>query len=175
VNLYALKLDKWPSKSDNLTGRNMRTPRSERATSIQPPYSYTQKGRSPVTVLLTSLVAAIAIVFFLTRDPVFKIIGVLLVALVISGTYAFLKGETWTMSIADGVLSWSYARWPRSSGRIDLTAVSGVVVDDCSSTLAFTFSDGSTRKIMLIGHATRLRDYLAAHFPQVRVEFVKGT
>ena len=126
-------------------------------------------------MIATVFTAVLAVFFIFTRDPVFTVVGVFLVVLVVSGIYAFLKGEIWSMTIEDGVLSWSYARWPKSSGRIDLSTVRAVVVDDCSSTLAFTFLDASTRKIKLIGYGGRVRDYLAAHFPHIRIEFVEGT
>ena len=143
--------------------------------SVQSPYLYTQKGRSLYTVFIIGFVAALAVLFFVPRDPIFTVIAIFLVVLVFSGIYAFLNGETWSMSVEDGVLTWSYPRWPKSSGRIDLSSVCHVVVDDCSSSLSFKFLDGSTRKIKLIGHASRFRDYLAAHFTSVRVEFVEGT
>src|SRR5437660_8149141 len=128
------------------------------------PYLYTQKARSPYVVLVTGFAAFLAVLFFVSRDPFFALFGIFLVVLVFSGIYGSLKGETWSMSVEDGILSWSYARWPKSSGQIDLRTVRDVVVDDCSSTLSFTFLDGSTRKIKLIGHASRFRDYLVAHF-----------
>jgi len=93
----------------------------------------------------------------------------------LSGLYACLKGETWSMTVENGFLSWSYERWPRSSGRIDLAAVRSVVVNDCSSALVFAFADGSTRKIKLIGYGAKLRDYLVAQHPQITVEFIEGT
>ncbi len=142
---------------------------------VQSPYRYTQKARGLYAMVAAAFAAVLATLFIFTRDPVFTVVGVFLVVLVLSGIYAFLKSETWSMTIEDGVLSWSYARWPKSSGRIDLSAVRAVVVDDCSNTLAFTFLDGSTRKIKLIGYGSQFRDYVTAHFPHVSVEFVEGT
>ena len=142
---------------------------------VQSPYHYTQKGRGLYSMIKTGFAAVLAALFFFTRDPIFTAVGVFLIVLVFSGIYAFIKGETWSMTIEDGVLSWSYARWPKSSGRIDLSTVRAVVVDDCSSNLVFTFLDGSTRKIKFFGYGSRLRDYLVLHFPHVRVEFVEGT
>ncbi|MFA6546970.1 MAG: hypothetical protein WCS99_21315 [Limisphaerales bacterium] len=142
---------------------------------VQPSYSYEQKGRSVYTVLVVGFVAVLAALFFFSHDPVFTTISAVLVILVCSGIFAFLRGETWSMSIEDGVLSWAYARWPKSSGRISLSTVRAIVIDDCSSSLTITFSDGSTRKVRLVGHASRLRDYLMAHHPEIAVEYVEGT
>jgi hypothetical protein len=125
-------------------------------------------------VLVTGFVAALAVLFLLLRDPIFKVLGVLLIVLVFSGIYAFAKGETWSMSVEKGILTWDYARWPKSSGRVDMSTVRQVVVDDSSSSLLLTFLDGSTRRIKLIGVASQLRDYLVAQCPQVRVEYVEG-
>ena len=102
-------------------------------------------------------------------------IGVVLVVFVISGVYAFLKGETWSICVQDGVLSWSYARWPMSNGSVDLRAARKVVVNDCSSTLLFTFADGTSRSIKLLGSGGRFRDYLKTAFPNIELEFIEGT
>jgi hypothetical protein len=139
------------------------------------PYLYAEKGRSFRTVFITAFVALLACLFFLVASPVSTVIGAILVVLAISGVYAFLRGETWNISVNDAILSWSYARWPKSSGSIDLSTVRHVVVNDSSSTLSFTFEDGSTRKIKLIGYAGRFRDYLKARFPNITVEFVEGS
>ena len=138
-------------------------------------YTYTQKGRSVYTVLVVGFVAILAVLFFLSRDPVFTAISVFFVVLVCSGIFTFLKGETWSMSIQDGVLSWAYARWPKSSGRIELSAVRAIVIDDCSCALTITFADGSSQKTKLVGYGSRLRDYLATHHPQIAIEYVEGT
>lgn len=144
-------------------------------TTVQPSYSYTQKARGFYSLFAAGFAVLLAVLFFLTRDLVFVVGGVFLTLLVFSGIYAFFKDETWNMSIAGGVLSWSYARWPKSSGRIELSTVRAIVVDDCSSTLTILFTDDSSRKIKLLGHASRLRDYLAAHYPHIVVEYVAGT
>lgn len=142
---------------------------------VQSSYTNIQKGRGFYSVFATGFTAALAVLFILTYHPIFSSIGIFLAMLAFSGIYAFLKGETWSMSIEDGVLIWSYPRWPKSSGRIDLITVSAVVVDDCSSTLELSVSDGSSRKIKLIGHAAKLRDYLLTHYPHINVKFVEGT
>jgi hypothetical protein len=139
------------------------------------PYSYTHNGCSVYSVLVVGFVAALAVLFFLSHDPVFTAIGVLFVGLVCSGIFAFLKREVWSISIQDGVLSWDYARWPKSSGRIELSSVRAIVIDDCSSALTIIFADGSSRKTKLVGYGSRLRDYLACHYPQIAVEYVEGT
>jgi len=140
-----------------------------------PPYSYTQSGRGLYSIFVIALAAFLAVGFFLTQSFFGIAIGVFLSVFLCSGLYAFFKGETWSMRIEDGFLTWSYARWPRSSGRIDLSTVRAVVVDDCSNRLLFTFSDNSIRKIKLVGHAGSIRDYLVAHFPHIKVEWVAGT
>lgn len=139
------------------------------------PYHYTQNGRSLYTILITGGVSALAVLFLVLPSPIFTVLGIGLIILACSGIYAFVKGETWSMRVEDGVLSWSYARWPKSFGRIDLSSVRHVVVNDRSSSLLFTFLDGSSRKIKLIGYAGRFRDYLVAHYPSITVEFVEGT
>jgi hypothetical protein len=144
--------------------------------SAQPiPYAYTQKGRSVYSVLVVGFIAALAVLFFLSHDPIFTAIGVFFVVLVCSGIFTFLKGEVWSMSIQDGVLSWAYARWPKSSGRIELSSVRAIVIDDCSSALTITFADGSSQKTKLVGYGNRLRDYLASHYPQIVIKYVEGT
>lgn len=142
---------------------------------VQPSYSYTQKARGLYAVLATGFAALLAVLFIFTRSPVFVACGTLLALLVISGIYAFFKGETWSMRIEDGMLSWAYARWPKSSGTIELSTVCTVVVNDWGSTIEFTFSDGSSRRLKLIGHAAKLRDYLVAHYPHINVKFVEGS
>ncbi|MGC3991685.1 MAG: hypothetical protein QM796_18740 [Chthoniobacteraceae bacterium] len=139
------------------------------------PFTYVQKGRSVSMVMITLFVTAMAAIFFLTRDVVFMVLGVAFCGLALSGFYAFIKGETWSLQIEDGLFSWSYARWPRSSGTINLQEVLEVVVDDCSSRLTFTFPDGRRQKIHLIGNAAGLRNYLVANYPHLRVKFVEGT
>lgn len=139
------------------------------------PYNYTQKGRSLSTILVTGLCAILAFSFLIIPYPIPKLIGAFLVVFVFSGFYAFSKGEVWSMSVEDGILSWSYARWPKSSGNIDSSTVCYLLVDDCSSNLSITFLDGSSRKIKLIGHARRFRDYAVSHFPHITVAFVEGT
>ena len=142
---------------------------------LQQPYHYKHKGRGAYAVLVAGFVAALAIFFFLLGDPVFTVIGIFLVGLVFSGIYAFVKGETWSISVDKGILTWAYARWPKSSGRIDLSTVRHVVVDDSSSSLLLTFLDGSTQRIKLIGIASQFRDYLVAQLPHIKVEYVEGT
>ena len=138
-------------------------------------YQYTQKGRSLSTAIVTAFVAVLAALFLLTQNLIFTVIGVFLVALVLSGVYAFLKGETWSFSVQNGILTWSYDRWPKSHGSIDLRVARRVVVNDCSSTLLFTFNDGTSRKIKLLGNGSRFRDYLKSAFPNIELEFIEGT
>jgi hypothetical protein len=138
----------------------------------RPPYFYSQKGRSSYGALATVFAAVLAALFLASH---IWVIGVPLALLAISGIYAFAQGENWNISITDSLLAWSYPRWPKSSGRIDLNSVRTVTVDGCSSTLSFAFADGSTRKIKLIGNAHHFRNYLLAHFPNLKVEFVEGT
>ena len=142
---------------------------------LAPTYIYTQKGRSLFTVLVSAFVAILAILFFASRNPVFAVMGVFFAVLVFSGIYSFLKGETWRLSVEGGILTWSYARGRSQPGALIWETSAGFVVNDCSSSLLFTFLDGSTRKIRLIGPGTRFRDYLVAHFPHINVEFVAGT
>lgn len=142
---------------------------------IMTDYRQTQKGRSLSAALVIVFVAGLAVFFILTKDPIFTVIGVFLGVLVLSGLYAFLKGETWSICVQDGVLSWSYARWPKSQGSVDLRTTRKIVVDDCSSTALFAFADGTSRKIKLIGSAGRFRDYLKAAFPNIELEFIEGT
>ena len=139
------------------------------------PYAYTQRGRGIYSIFGIAFTAFLAVGFFLIQKPVGVVIGLILSFFAGSGIYAFFKGETWSIRIEDGFLSWSYARWPKSSGRIDLSTVRAVVVNDCSSRVTFTFSDNRTRKIKLVGPAGRIRDYLVAHFPDIKVEWVEGT
>lgn len=138
----------------------------------RPRYFYSQKGRSSYGALATVFAAVLAALFLASH---IWVIGVPLALLAISGIYAFTKGETWNISVTDSVLAWSYARWPNSSGRIDLNLVRTVTVNDCSSRLSFTFTDGSVRTIKLVGNAHHFRNYLLAHFPNLKVEFVEGT
>lgn len=109
----------------------------------EPDYSYTQRGRSVLTVLLVGLMAALAVVCCLSGNLVCIVVGVLLAFLAGSGIYAFLKGETWRISIEDGVLRWDYSRWPKTSGRIALGTVRRMVIDDCSSAITMTLADGA--------------------------------
>ena len=142
---------------------------------VQQPYFYTQKGRSVYALATTGLAAALGFAFFLTRDTVFIIAGVFMMVLVASGIFAFVKGETWSMIIENGVLSWSYARWPKSEGQIDLSTVSSIVIYDSGSTLELSFAAGVSRKIKLIGYGAKLRDYLVRNYPHIDVKFVEGT
>lgn len=140
---------------------------------VQSSYSYTQKGRGVRSAMMTALLAVLAVLFFLIGDLVLRLLGVVAVVFVFSGTYAWFKGEIWTMSIENGVLSWSYARWPSDSGRIELDAVHTVTIDDCSRALTLTFVGGGSRKIKLIGYAYRFRDYLAANYPHIRIKYIE--
>jgi hypothetical protein len=138
-------------------------------------YRISQNGRDAYPILATAFTAALALTFLFISHWSMKALGAGLVFFALSGAYAFLKGEKWTLGIENGVFSWSYDRWPKSTGRIDLKTVSCVVVDDCSGAVLFTFKDGQTRKVKLLGRGEPLKDYLRQHFPTVAVEFVEGT
>jgi len=142
---------------------------------IQPFYSYEQKGLSAYSVLVIALGGILAGFSFFSHDPIFVVIGVALVVLLCSGIYAFIRGETWSMSIKDGVLTWHYPRWPKSSGSISLSTVLSIVINDCSSSLVIKCAGGEAQKVRLVGHASRLRDYMATYYPQIAVEYVDGT
>lgn len=123
----------------------------------------------------TVFVVLLSVLFLLTRDPVFSVLGVFLGLLAISAVYAFLKGETWSLQIEGTSLSWSYDRWPRSQGSIDLRTVREIVVDDCSGTLLLTLTDDSHRKVKLIGYGTAIHEHLMRNFPSITLKFIAGT
>jgi hypothetical protein len=50
-----------------------------------------------------------------------------------------------------------------------------VVVDDCSGTILFSFEDGRSQKVKLVGYGTPLKNHLERHFPEMQVEFIPGT
>ncbi len=139
------------------------------------PYLYAQKGRSLFSAFLSGFLAVLALLCFLGGQTLTTVIGIVLGVLTISGVWAFVNGEAWVIRVENGVLSWSYARWPKSSGSVDLSRVRGVVVNDCAHLLSFTLEDGSRQEVKLIGDAGGLRDYLKASFPNIRLEFVEGT
>ncbi|HZQ46466.1 MAG TPA: hypothetical protein VFC07_05600 [Verrucomicrobiae bacterium] len=122
-----------------------------------------------------AFIALLAMTFLQTRDLVFILAGCFPVVLVASGVYSFLRSEEWHIKIHNGILTWSYARWPKSAGSIDLRTVCGIVVSDCSSTLSFSFQDGTSRKIKFIGSGARIRDCLKENFPSIALEFIEGT
>eukprot|EP00456_Euglypha_rotunda_P053165 TRINITY_DN4288_c0_g1_i7.p1 TRINITY_DN4288_c0_g1~~TRINITY_DN4288_c0_g1_i7.p1 ORF type:complete len:123 (-),score=1.65 TRINITY_DN4288_c0_g1_i7:103-471(-) len=82
-------------------------------------------------------------------------VGVLLLFLSASCILAFMRGETWRLTINDGILSWSYPRWPKSVG----------------NWLLVTFSDATTQRIMLVGSPHRVRDFLVNHCPHISMTF----
>jgi hypothetical protein len=137
-------------------------------------YTCTQKARGLLMVFAAIFAALLCILFILTRNVVGVTAGVALAVFAFACIYAFVKGDTWSMSIEDGVLNWSYTRWPKSSGRIDLGTVRAAVVNDCGSILEITFADGSSQRLRLFGYAAKLRDYLVTNYPHIKVTFVEG-
>lgn len=116
--------------------------------------------------------AFLAIAFTLAPH-FFKVVGVFLWFLVLSCLYAIIKGETWSISIQDGVLSWSYPRWPKSAGRIELSSVRHLVVDDASDWLRFTFRNGKTQPVQLWAPGRQLHDFVQANFPTITLEHIE--
>ena len=133
-------------------------------------YLYTEKGRSPRTIILAGLLGALAGFILPGASLTLTVIGVVFAGMGISGVCGLVKGETWSIRIQDNVLSWSYARWPESSGSVDLNTVRCIAVSDRPSRLSFTFGDGTTQTIQLIGNSGRLRECLRDSLPQVKVE-----
>lgn len=148
-------------------------------------FHYTQKGRGLYSLLFTAFVAFLAAAFLIiavasvvSRSPVILIAGpvaLFLLFLTVSGLYAFFKGEQWSFHIRDGLLEWSYPRWPKSRGSIALRGVRKVVVNDGVHTLFLTLEDGTTRTIKFFGVGAYLRDYLKESFPHLAVEFLEGS
>jgi hypothetical protein len=91
------------------------------------------------------------------------------------GLFSFSVGDQWTLDVRNGILHWSYDRFPKSSGRIDLRGVNRIIVNDCSARISLIGTDGSTTKIRLTGHGFPLYKYLQANFPEIRVDFIEGT
>lgn len=139
-----------------------------------PEYCHTEKGRSPATIVWTTLVGVLALGMFFS-GPVFAVIGVFFAFLALSGVYAFLKGEQWSIRVEDGVFHWSLDRWPKSRGSIDLAGVSRIVVDDRVGKVLFVFNDGSSRKVRFVGLGSALFSYLKSQFPAITMEFVEGS
>eukprot|EP00456_Euglypha_rotunda_P053163 TRINITY_DN4288_c0_g1_i4.p1 TRINITY_DN4288_c0_g1~~TRINITY_DN4288_c0_g1_i4.p1 ORF type:complete len:140 (-),score=2.12 TRINITY_DN4288_c0_g1_i4:103-522(-) len=99
-------------------------------------------------------------------------VGVLLLFLSASCILAFMRGETWRLTINDGILSWSYPRWPKSVGAIDLSRVcKATIYHSGGNWLLVTFSDATTQRIMLVGSPHRVRDFLVNHCPHISMTF----
>ncbi len=95
--------------------------------------------------------------------------------LFLSGAYAFIKKEVWTIQIIDSVLSWSYPRWPKSEGMIDLREVREIVVDDRSLYLFITFLDDKTAKVKMCCPGYKLREFLEKNYPDIILTFIEGS
>ena len=136
-------------------------------------FKHTQKGRSILSLLVSGVVTILAVGFFLSGVLLFQAISFGLLILVVSSLYAIFRGEEWILGVADSNLYWSYPRWPRSSGEIDLSCVRRVLIDDSSGWLEFRIEDNSLRRVHLLGGAAyKLNDYLRQHFPDIDVELI---
>ena len=116
-----------------------------------------------------------AVAFISARDPLFTTLGILFAFLACSGVYAYVKNEVWSMTIEDGVLTWSSPRWPKSSGKIKLCDVDTIGIQDGSGKVTLVMADGTQQQTRLVGYGANLRDYLKAHHPQITVNFFEGS
>ena len=137
-------------------------------------FHYAQKGRSVFGLFATTVVAVLALGFFLSGSFPFQLLSFGLLILVISGIYSILKGEQWVIGVKESAFHWSYPRWPRSSGTIDLDKVRRVVIDDASGWLEFHLDGGCSQRIRLAGGAYKLNDFLRYHFPRIIVEMIEN-
>lgn len=136
-------------------------------------FKHTQKGRSILGLLATGVVTILTVGFFLSGVLLFQVISFGLLILVVSSLYAIFRGEEWILGVTDSILHWSYPRWPRSSGEIDLSGVRRVLIDDSSGWLEFRNEDNLLIRIRLLGGAAyKLNDYLRLHFPDIDVKLI---
>jgi hypothetical protein len=124
--------------------------------------------------MATLFVAALALAFFLSGSQFFQIISFILFFLTASGVYACLKGEEWKLEVKESYFSWSYPRWPRSKGTIDLRDVKKVIINDASGRLEFRMRDDSTQRIRMGGGIYQLNAYLQANFPTIEVVLIES-
>jgi hypothetical protein len=140
---------------------------------IHPPFAYTQSGRNALPLFLTAFFALLAAICVITDEPLLWVIAAFLLCLALSGLYSIIKGETWTVRIDGDSFIWSYARWPKSSGTIDLKTVRHLIIRDHGSTLTFIFDEGRIHDMKLMAaHPYQLRDYLAENFSRLSVEYI---
>lgn len=153
----------------------------------RPSYQCQQRGRSLATVACTIILAGLGGLLTLVGvsqlicdcDGMFRAggvvplaVGLLLLFLSARCILAFMRGDTWRLTIRDGLLSWSYPRWPKSVGAIDLARVcKATIYHSGGNWLLVTFSDETTQRIMLIGWPRRVRDFIVEHYPHIEVTF----
>lgn len=135
-------------------------------------YLYAGKGRALRAIVVAAFLGTLAASFLWAASPASIVIEVISAVLGFGGLYALLKSEAWSIRIQDNVLSWSYGPWPRSSGSVDLNTERRIVVSDYCGKLSFTFRDGTTRTIRLIGGSDRLQKDLRDSLSHLKVELV---
>jgi hypothetical protein len=137
-------------------------------------YKSVQRGRGANYIFGTIFVLFLAICFFLSKNIFFKIIGVLTGIGFLRGVYSFLKNYEWILEINNNILSWSYPRWPKSNGCIDLDSAEGIVVKE-SGKLIFRLKNGETKKIRMAAPGHAVHAYLEENFPNIELEYLDST
>jgi hypothetical protein len=151
-------------------------------------YYEIEKGRSIKAILLGGFVLFLSVGFsiagiegsfyqgFTWDSTILLGIGIFLFGLFISCLYAFIKGEKWEISISNSILSWSYPRWPKSNGSIELKNIAKVTIrNDSFSNLKIDFNNGDTKKIKLIGNNYKLKKFFEENYNDIEIEFIDGS
>jgi hypothetical protein len=142
---------------------------------MKPPSRYyiIEKGRSFLAILVTALSALVAVLFFIGGTFLLVSGGIIFSLITLRGVVAFIKDDFQHLIIENDILSWNYSRWPKSKGQIDLSTVCYVRLDSDAS-LSASFTDGTSRRIKVIGSVYEFRDFLRQHYPQIQLEFIEG-
>lgn len=146
--------------------------------SYSPPlYIAAISGRGRLSIMGTVFVGSLTVFSFVVafQEPVLALFGQLFGFFALSGIYSILKDEKWSIVLEDGVFTWSYPRWPKSSGHFHLRDVRHLEVSESSGKLTATFQDGTTLKVRFVGSGARLYDYVRRYYPDLSVEFIEGS
>lgn len=141
---------------------------------VHPTFTQQQGGRSLFTILTTVFVIFLALCFASTQELVFVVVSVFLGFLACSCLYTIGTNEVWKMTIERGFLSWSYPRWPRSSGCIDLDGVRSMLIDDGSGKVLIISDDDQSQTVRLIGYGFKLRDFIRSYFPHIIITHIES-
>jgi len=140
-----------------------------------PTFVQKQGGRSFFTLFVSAVVVFLTIFFLYTGNLIFILFGLVLAFFSCSCFYTLIINELWIITINEGVFSWSFPRWPKSSGEVSMTDVEWMTIDDNSSKVNIGNSHATIASIHLCGHGYRLLNFMEEYYPRIDVEYIESS